>query len=541
MADDMKVGGIFYEISADDSKLQEALQGIKPAVEDAEKALQSLEEARNDPAHQKRVADSWKAFSKQYATPWGPSGGAKDMPDFEMTHQDAVAAQVALHLATIAEYEAVVTEELEKQEALEKHKVMLHETRLKLSEKYRKEMETPVWAEAADKGDYRARASLESARKKEADEDRRKMDEARKLLAPDQPQSLLSRIFSGVGDLPGMLGKIGGIGGKAAAGVEGLMGGAGGGVAGLIGGEGAGALLGGPVGLIAAAAVSAAKELWALGKAAVAAAFNLARLANPAYAERMDRAMLDAQAVVGQRFVPLMNVVTQVVRAFGDFLATVLPSTQAMRTAFDALRPAVDAIRRVFAVIAEALHPVFEALAEAGGGLMAAFSAVAGVIADLYTALRPLYIIVGVQLAAALKVVAFQLQALALVVKLTTLPLQILGKLMAAPKLKDSTGAAPSEYRYIGVEDIGKQAALAALRSAGGQKSPEEQSVGYLQKISGQIDDLVANLADWLQKPSQAKEDAKAAASLGARAALDGGSAGHMAGSALRQWMGWNG
>jgi hypothetical protein len=132
--------------------------------------------------------------------------------------------------------------------------------------------------------------------------------------------------------------------------VQSLLTGGGGaaGAGGAAGGAGAAAAAGGaagPIGLLVAGAIVAGKSLYELGENAVRTGMEFSKLANPATMERYNLAMLDAQAVVGERFVPVVEQATDFVRAIGDSLEEMLPAQQDVREAMIEAKPAIDEIR----------------------------------------------------------------------------------------------------------------------------------------------------------------------------------------------------
>ena len=52
---------------------------------------------------------------------------------------------------------------------------------------------------------------------------------------------------------------------------------------------------------------------------------------SPATMERFERALLDVTAVIGETFTPILEVVTEGVKLFGDVLASILPDASEMR------------------------------------------------------------------------------------------------------------------------------------------------------------------------------------------------------------------
>lgn len=107
---------------------------------------------------------------------------------------------------------------------------------------------------------------------------------------------------------------------------------------------GAGAILG-PIGLVAGAALVAGKQLYDMGEKAVQTGFQFAAIANPATAQLYERAVLDSEAVLGQRFVPVVELATAAVRDVGDFFGEILPSAGEFRASLVEFKPALDELR----------------------------------------------------------------------------------------------------------------------------------------------------------------------------------------------------
>jgi hypothetical protein len=104
----------------------------------------------------------------------------------------------------------------------------------------------------------------------------------------------------------------------------------------------------GPIGIAVAAVLVAGTEIKALGEQAWATGMRFAAIANPATTQLYERSIMDAQAVIGQRFVPVVELATTVMRDVGWFLVEVLPSVDEVRTALSELRPDIDQIRVEF-------------------------------------------------------------------------------------------------------------------------------------------------------------------------------------------------
>lgn len=265
---------------------------------------------------------------------------------------------------------------------------------------------------------------------------------ARKAPAPGPEKG-----GGGAGPLAGVLkGAALGRGGLPSLGMAAAAGGMEGGAAGAL------AAVGGPAGIAAAA-------ITMLAGAAKDAAFkmlDLAKFANPAQALRFNMALEDVAGVVGQRFGPVLEKVTVIVRLFGDFLATVLPSEAEMSALMEELQPVIDEFKGALQEIAPYVKGAFKgALTMAVIGLR--------VFAD---AVKWLMNALGVK---------------------------------GGPKMKDSFGAAPREAKWGDIESVGRDAAQAALTQAtsrGGANYPA-LSAGHLEVIRR----TVANIEGFIKNP----------------------------------------
>jgi hypothetical protein len=167
------------------------------------------------------------------------------------------------------------------------------------------------------------------------------------------------------------------------------------------GGEGAGATglaaLLGPVGAVVAAAT-----------AATAAIRKAVSLASPGTIERFDLALADATAVVGQRLVPVFEVLTAGVRLVGDFFQTILPPAQEFRAALapisDALKDLRDALASIAPVIRNILVAEIKTLGEAIRVTLVPIRLLAGFLEGLFGKGKALETSVG----AAVRNVSFQ-------------------------------------------------------------------------------------------------------------------------------------
>lgn len=157
------------------------------------------------------------------------------------------------------------------------------------------------------------------------------------------------------GSLKNALGDVGGasstLGNLAGGGLGSALSGVAGKAASVVSGLTELAAAAGPAGVavgVAAAGFGVALAVFEKGK-------DLAGMANPYVVERYNLAWNDLSATVGRVFVPMVEKATEVVRTVGDFLATVMPSTQEVREALSGLNPAFQEFRSYLADIAPAI------------------------------------------------------------------------------------------------------------------------------------------------------------------------------------------
>jgi hypothetical protein len=225
-------------------------------------------------------------------------------------------------------------------------------------------------------------------------------------------------------------------------------------------GEAAGATGRAVLGLAAAAPVAAA-AVAAVGLAMV----QFVGKANPAVAEQFNLALNDVMAVIGQALTPVLQVVTQVTRLFGDALAGVLP-----------------ALGAVLGEIASSLMPIFEALFEA-------FAISLGFLADVLKIVAPVIKIIadGIK-----TVFDWWLRAIKYLLGLVGIELGD-----TSIKKGSSTGAAVRQAGHDSVEGLIKKAQASAfsLGTASGPnyaKMTADNTAGALGKLDALADKLTA-------------------------------------------------
>ncbi len=231
------------------------------------------------------------------------------------------------------------------------------------------------------------------------------------------------------------LGKLMGGGEEAAGGADMVAGGEA-----AAGAEGLGAALG-PIGIAVGAAVMGLKIFTSAVITAANKAVQLAALNNPAVAERFQRALLDTEAVLGNRLIPVVNVMTKGMRLVGDILQTILPTEQDIAAAMSELDPVLKDLRDSAADLAPLLKD---------------------------------------QLVLALEVTVDSLRLFADEIKVIAFLLKPLGS-GEKNQLKSSLGMAASQASTVGIEDISKRAIEAAYGQ--GAAGPQERSANTLDKI----------------------------------------------------------
>ena len=108
----------------------------------------------------------------------------------------------------------------------------------------------------------------------------------------------------------------------------------------------AGTVMGGPIlGTLTGGATWAGMKLFEFGQKITDVSVSLSRIANPAQATLYEMAVNDLYGVLGQKLTPVVELATEAVRMFGDFLASVLPSSKEIRAALAPFKDALNAIK----------------------------------------------------------------------------------------------------------------------------------------------------------------------------------------------------
>ena len=115
---------------------------------------------------------------------------------------------------------------------------------------------------------------------------------------------------------------------------------------------------------------------------------DLAKAASPAQGKQFDLAVADSVAVLGRVFVPVLELATDAVRTFGDFLASILPNSGDIRAALAPLNDVMKEMREVAADLAPIIkHDLLVALglfAEGLKNLVSQLKAVWGQVRNLF-------------------------------------------------------------------------------------------------------------------------------------------------------------
>lgn len=224
----------------------------------------------------------------------------------------------------------------------------------------------------------------------------------------------------------------------------------------------------GPYGAIFAGVVAGAGLAWKGLDMLKDAVFGLAGAADERSLKEYNEAWADMAAVVGRVFVPILDSATEGVRLFADFLATILPSTEEIRSIFGDTGM-WDEVREALTVIAP---------------------------------------IVKLVLVEHLKLAAFALKELARNINFmldVASRLPVVGNLIQAMKTAVNTGVIPGlassegaaeqgkmhKASFIGLAELEKQTQIAALES--GRLQWQEQQLGFLQTIANATSTLAGS------------------------------------------------
>jgi hypothetical protein len=166
--------------------------------------------------------------------------------------------------------------------------------------------------------------------------------------------------------------------------------------------------------------------------------------ANPASAERFNMALEDLYGVIGQSLEPVLEVATQVLRAFGDFIASILPSADEMQKLMKELQPVIDEFR--------------------------------GQLSDLVPVIKLVATVV-------MKLAQVVIQVAAWFANLIGATIGALGG--SGAKLKSSVGAAYRGAHNVGIEDLGKQLRLSAFGGGSAMQQVADNTAEIAENTRG--------------------------------------------------------
>lgn len=214
----------------------------------------------------------------------------------------------------------------------------------------------------------------------------------------------------------------------------------GGGLAGgMSGGGGMGAMAMGGAGLAAAGA-------GAIG----AAALSTVGTANPAVMEMFNQALEDITGVIGRSLIPVIELMTEGARMFGDFLASIIPDTAGL---FEPLYEVMDALKT-------AIDPLIPLIRDFLSGSL---EVLAGVVRNL---------------------------ADAIVWVLNKIPGASVSTGGSQNNWGSSHGAAAGGATYGAVDDLNK-GAIAGAYGMGGGANPAERTAKSAEKLAADVAKIV--------------------------------------------------
>lgn len=221
----------------------------------------------------------------------------------------------------------------------------------------------------------------------------------------------------------------------------------------LLMGGASGALSGASLASVATASIAATIKM---GEAIVA----LTRVSNPGKVELMTQALEDFEGVVGRFVAPIVDGLTERFRLWGDTMATILPSSAAMRELAEAFDPVMKEFRKTLAEIGPLIKDVLvwglHAAAVAIRTFSEALAAVMGFIRE-----SPLG--------------------------------RFLASLASHTGVESSVGAAARGASFVGTEDIGRNIILGALQRGTAEESAKrtadatERTAAATEIIAGRM------------------------------------------------------
>lgn len=222
-------------------------------------------------------------------------------------------------------------------------------------------------------------------------------------------------------------------------------------------------------------------------------------VANPAVVEQLSMAFEDINGVIGQTLTPVLQMITPLVRSFGDAVATLIPTSGEMATLMQHFTPLFDKLKEAMSKLSLAFQPVVQKLLAALGPIIDNLGG--ALIAQLDMWVKVLIPLAPLILNCAMGTLMF-IQALtwlfAKLVEFTTWmvkmnPLLWAGTKLAGlltkddkdPKKRGSYGAAHRPAEFMGVEEVGRNSYLAAASSG---QTVEEQMLDVQKQIAANTD-----------------------------------------------------
>jgi hypothetical protein len=282
------------------------------------------------------------------------------------------------------------------------------------------------------------------------------------MAAPVQQVNIKLNIVPGtvqtpkIGNLSAGAPRVGGLGGAAAGAAAGGAGEA----------AGLGSVLG-PIG--------AGLGVVAGGIAAIAGAVAVAQ---PGTFKLFTQSLEDIAGVIGHTLAPVLKVVTQGVRLFGDILASILPSKAQMNELMAPFKQLMDELRGLFQELIPVLRPLIDD-----------FVSLTKVLVTLWTG--------GLRI-----IVAF--------IKAT------LGDL--GEPLKSARGAAARQTAFAGIPGLGEQARLSAFR---GGIDPQQAYQQRTETLFDRIDRNVTTITNVMVGTSAVAGSTVRVGAIGVRNTLD--------------------
>lgn len=225
-------------------------------------------------------------------------------------------------------------------------------------------------------------------------------------------------------------------------------------------------------------------------------------LANPALIEQIGIAFDEIGAVIGNVLTPVLQAVLPMLQAFGDFIASILPSQESMNNLMQAFQPILDRWREMLQQIAPGISELVEK----------SLTNLADIIEKLLPVLEFFYDSVESLWEVVQPVISFVMDlVVALMDHLIPAIEWVIEKIKDAKELvtfdwfgedeeakdrikgfqRSSRGAAASTASFVSAEEIGRKMAAAAFgKPMGG--SPEERSAKATEDMSRDVKQILA-------------------------------------------------